>query len=98
MAKPSPTNDHYPCPPDIQEVHWQEWIASAIDGELAEINLVSLQGQAPYERLLENWQSDRVQPDAVWREINRRFGDNWVHGGWWCSGVDVMTGEDSNWG
>ena len=98
MAKPSPTNDHYPCPPDIQEVHWQEWIASAIDGELAEINLVSLQGKAPYERLLENWQSDRVQPDAVWREINRRFGDNWVHGGWWCSGVDVLTGEDSNWG
>jgi hypothetical protein len=78
--------------------HLEELKSSAIDGELAAINFASLEGQAPYERLLENWQSDRVQPDAVWREINRRFGDNWVHGGWWCSGVDVLTGEDSNWG
>jgi hypothetical protein len=85
--------------PHICENHWEEWIVgSAIDPEIAALNVESLNGQKPYESLLYNWESGKVHPDAIWREINRRFGDNWLHGGWWCSGVDVLTGEDANWG
>lgn len=81
--------------PEIQK----EWVeGSGVDPELTTLNVVSISGQAPYERLLYNWDSSKVHPDATWREINRRFGDNWGHGGWWCSGVDVLTGEDSSWG
>jgi hypothetical protein len=86
-------------PPHICQNHWDEWIvSSAIDPEIAALNLTTLNGQTPYERLLYNWESGRVHTDATWRQINRRFGDNWLDGGWWCSGVDVLTGEDSSWG
>ena len=86
-------------PSQIWKNHWDEWtIGSAVDPELTALNVASLRDQTPYECLLYNWESDKVHPDAIWREINRRFGDNWLHGGWWCSGVDVLTGEDSLWG
>jgi hypothetical protein len=68
-------------PDHICEKHWQEWIVSSgIDPEIAALNLTTLNGQTPYERLLYNWESGKVHPDAIWREINRRFGDNWRHG------------------
>jgi hypothetical protein len=86
-------------PPHILENHWHEWtVESGIDPELASLNLESIGGQIPYERLLNNWDSGKVQPDAVNREINKRFGDNWSDGGWWCSGINVLTGKDSPWG
>ncbi len=77
----------------------KEWAeGSGVDPELTALNVESINGQTPYERLLSNWESGKVHPDAIWREINRRFGDNWLHGGWWCSGVDALTGENANWG
>lgn len=77
----------------------KEWIeGSCVDEAIVHLNVESLEGYAPFERLLYNWESSKVHPDAINREINRRFGDNWFHGGWWCSGVDALTGEDSLWG
>jgi hypothetical protein len=77
----------------------KEWVeGSGVAEAIVELNVESVNGQTPYERLLCNWESGKVHPDAIWREINRRFGDNWLTGGWWCSGVDVLTGEDSLWG
>lgn len=77
----------------------KEWVeGSGVHPELTALNVESISGRVPYERLLYNWDSSKVHPDAIWREINRRFGDNWGHGGWWCSGIDVLTGEDSRWG
>ena len=86
-------------PPHIRQNHWEEWVSrSAIDPEVTALNLISLDGQTPYERLLYNWESGKVHTDATWRQINRRFGDNWLHGGWWSSGTDVLTGAESEWG
>lgn len=83
----------------ICDRHFTEWVeGSGVDSELTALNVESVSGQASYERLLYKWDSGKVHPDAVWREINRRFGDNWLHGGWWCSGIDVLTGENSRWG
>jgi hypothetical protein len=77
----------------------KEWVeGSGVDEAIVQLNVESINERTPYERLLYNWESGKVHPDAIWREINRRFGDNWLHGGWWCSGVDVLTGEDANWG
>src|SRR4028119_2478661 len=76
-----------------------EWIGgSGVDETIVSLNVESLEGYAPFERLLYNWESGKVHPDAINREMNRRFGDNWFHGGWWCSGIDVLTGEASDWG
>jgi len=81
-------------PLHIQKAHWDEWTTgSAIDKELTALNLQSISGRTPYEYLLYNWESGKVHPDAVSRKINRRFGNNWWHGGWWCGGA-----EDSQWG
>lgn len=86
-------------PIHIDQRHWDEWAASAVAPDLIALNLESISGQMPYQRLLYNWDSSgKVQPDAINREINRRFGDNWSYGGWWCSGRDVATGELSRWG
>jgi len=81
-------------PLHIQKAHWDEWTTgSAIDPELTSLNLESISEQTPYEYLLYNWESGKVHPDAVSRKINRRFGNNWWHGGWWCGGA-----SDSQWG
>jgi len=81
-------------PNHIQKNHWDEWTTgSAVDPELTSLNLESISEQTPYEYLLYNWKSGKVHPDAIWRKINRRFGNNWWHGGWWCSGA-----TDSQWG
>ncbi len=81
-------------PLHIQKAHWDEWTTgSAVDKELTALNLQSISEQIPYERLLYNWESGKVHPDAIARKMNRRFGDNWWDGGWWCYG-----GEDTDWG
>ncbi|MEQ8942968.1 MAG: plasmid replication protein, CyRepA1 family [Phycisphaerales bacterium] len=81
-------------PLHIQKNHWDEWtIGSAVDPELTALNLESISEHTPYEYLLYNWNSGKVHPDAIARKMNRRFGDNWWHGGWWCSGA-----TDSQWG
>ena len=81
-------------PLHIQKAHWDEWTTgSAVDKELTALNLQSISGRTPYEYLLYNWESGKVHPDAIARKMNRRFGNNWWDGGWWCSGA-----SDSEWG
>ncbi len=83
----------------IQESDWLEWIkGSAVDPELTSVNVVSLSGFEPYERLL------YALPDSE-RRNDGRIRDKWLRryshceqGGWWVSGVDILTGFDSQWG
>jgi hypothetical protein len=83
----------------IQESDWLEWIkGSAVDPELTSVNVVSLSGFEPYDHLL------YALPDSE-RRNDGRIRDKWLkryahceNGGWWVSGVDVLTGEDSQWG
>ena len=86
-------------PLHIKESHWNEWVIdSAVDPELTSLNVVSLSGFEPYDRLLYGL------PDSE-RRNGGRLRDKWLrryahteHGGWWCNGVDVLTGEDAVWG
>ena len=82
----------------IERKHLAEWIDSAVDPEIANLNVVSLKDFEPYDRLL------YALPDSE-RRNDGRLRDKWLrryahteHGGWWCSSVDVLTGEDSEWG
>ena len=85
--------------PHIEKSHWNEWVnLSAVDPELTSLNVVSLSGFEPYDRLL------YALPDSE-RRNDGRIRDKWLrryahteHGGWWCNGVDVLTGEDAIWG
>jgi len=78
--------------------HFQEWRSSAVDPEIIRLNVESLSGDAAYEALLYGLpNSERLN--------NGRLGTGWLRkyshledGGWFCSGVDVLTGGPSPWG
>jgi len=84
-------------PPHICDRHWQEWEASAVDPELIGLNLVSLDGYAPYERLFYSDSIKRLNTGRLPGWILKKYSHIEV-GGWWSSGVDPATGEDELWG
>jgi hypothetical protein len=80
------------------EKHCSEWIqGSAIDPELTALNLVSLDGQAPYERLFYSEKIKRLNTGRLPSWILNKY-SHLEKGGWWCNGVDPITGHDCLWG
>ncbi|GAB4238367.1 MAG: hypothetical protein Kow0049_24980 [Stanieria sp.] len=77
--------------------HQLEWQASCVDEELTNLNVIPLNGFSPSEYLLYS--------DAIPRRNDGRVTEGFLQlyahtaeGGWWCSGVDVLTGEEDLWG
>ena len=75
----------------------REWQASGVDRELTHLNVVSLEGASPAEYLLYS--------NSIPRRNDGRISDGFLQryahtdaGGWWCSGIDVLTGEEDIWG
>ena len=77
--------------------YWDEWIESAIAPEMIIANLIPV-GRNEAHGLYEIFTPDpykvtkRVQPDAQWRALDKRFGKNWNDGGWFCQSVDPRGG------
>lgn len=77
--------------------HLWEWKASGVDEELTELNVVSLQGTSPAEYLLYSNSIPRRNDGRVSEGFLQRY----AHidaGGWWCSGIDLLSGEEDIWG
>ena len=75
----------------------REWRASCVDEELTRLNVVSLQGLSPAEYLL---YSDAI-PRRNDGRVSEGFLQRYAHlasGGWWCSGIDILTGDEAVWG
>ena len=75
----------------------EEWSASGVDKELTRLNVVPLEGIAASEYLLYS--------DAIPRRNDGRISETFLQlyshtgeGGWWCSGIDLLTGEEDVWG
>jgi hypothetical protein len=75
----------------------QEWKASCVDEELTRLNVVALNGLSPAEYLLYS--------DGISRRNDGRISENFLQrythladGGWWCSGINILTGEEDVWG
>ncbi len=75
----------------------QEWQQSCVDPELIQLNVISLEGDRPLDYLLYS--------DALPRRNDGRLGDSYLQryqhteaGGWWCSGVDILTGKERSLG
>jgi hypothetical protein len=78
--------------------HRAEWIqGSAIDPEVTRLNLTSLDGTAPYERLFYSDQIKRLNAGRLPGWVLKKY-SHIEKGGWWASGVDPLTGEDELWG
>ncbi len=85
-------------PAHIQQSHWDEWvIGSAIDPDLTALNLHSLSGTTPHDYLLYSDKLPRRNDGRLAQGILRQY-RHLEAGGWWCSGLDPLTGEDSLWG
>ncbi len=82
---------------NFEQSHWQEWNESAIDPEIALLNFKSLDGNLPYEYLLYSPKISR-RNDGRLRDGEMRRYAHLANGGWWCSGINILTGEDSLWG
>ncbi len=72
------------------EKHVKEWSDSAVAQSIINLNVVSLSGVEPYERLFYGLPNSERRNDG-------RVRDKWLkryahceHGGWWVSGVDVL--------
>lgn len=82
----------------IEPNHLKQWLESIVDREIIALNVRSLSGSIPCEYLL--YGLDKTQ-----RRNDGRLKDYWLKkyrhledGGWWCSGINLLTGEDSQWG
>ena len=78
--------------------HRAEWIqGSAIDPEVTALNMVSLEGSAPYERLFYSESIKRLNAGRLPTWILKKY-SHIEQGGWWSAGIDPLTGEDELWG
>ncbi len=82
----------------IHPQNFAEWLNSAVDPDLIRLNVLSLEGTTPLEYLL------YALPHTE-RRNDGRLRDKWLkkythteHGGWWCSGVDILTLAAAEWG
>lgn len=97
----------------LKPSHFQEWRSSAVHPDIIGLNVESLEANAALgrdaalERLTDNAceaigedqkypQSYQYETSKV-SEILNRYKDMSSEG-WWCSGVDILTGEPSQWG
>ncbi len=77
--------------------HLQEWQASCVDEQLTQLNVTALEGYGAPEHLFYSDDLPRRNDGRVTTEILKRY-EHTEHGGWWCSGIDILTGENDMWG
>ncbi len=74
-----------------------EWTESGVDQELTELNVIPLQGYRPLDYLLYSDTLPRLNTGRVSDPILKRY-QHLYAGGWWCSGIDILTGNPDLWG
>ena len=91
----------------LKASHFQEWRSSAVDPEIISLNVESLSGDTALERLTENAieaigkgqkvpHSYQYATSPVAKILNSY--KDMSSEGWWSSGIDILTGEPSQWG
>ena len=77
--------------------HLVEWEKSCVDDKLTSLNVTPLQGTLPLDYLLYSDNLPRRNDGRVSNHILKQY-EHTQEGGWWCSGVDLLTGETDLWG
>ncbi|XLQ11532.1 MAG: DUF3854 domain-containing protein [cyanobacterium endosymbiont of Epithemia adnata isolate EadnSB Bon19] len=77
--------------------HRQEWQNSGVDEQLINLNVTALEGTSPLEYLFYSDALPRRNDGRVNNSMLRRY-KHTERGGWWCSGVDLLTGGEDLWG
>ena len=76
-------------PTNANPKHYQEWLASGVDPAIFLENVLSLEGQAPYDYLLYSDLIPRRNDGRVAQWVLNRY-THVEQGGWWCSGEDLV--------
>ena len=82
----------------VLPAHLQDWSKSGVDQKLACLNIISVSGDNAYEKLLYGLDGSARRNDGRLRDYYINKYKHLDYGGWWCSGIDVLTGKDSEWG
>ena len=77
--------------------HLSEWKTSCVDEELTRLNVIPLNGSCPSEYLLYSDAIPRRNDGRVSEGFLQRYAHT-TEGGWWCSGMDILTGKEDLWG
>jgi hypothetical protein len=85
-------------PDHIQPSHWQEWLDSGIAPQIIAANLISLEGDRPFEYLCSAPGLPRTNTGRLTSSILKRY-SHIEAGGWWCNGLDPeKSWEPMTWG
>ena len=94
----APRKREISTPPEWIEVnHWEEWDRSEVDPGIISLNVESLYGDEVYDKLLISPKIQRRNDGRASEKYLRRYRPL-EDGGFWVSGIDVLTWEDSLWG
>ena len=74
-----------------------EWGNSCVDDQLTSLNVVPLNGSCPLDYLLYADGLPRRNDGRVSYQMLKRY-EHTEQGGWWCSGIDLLTGNEDLWG
>ena len=77
--------------------HILEWNVSCVDEELTRLNVIPLNGSCPSEYLLYSDAIPRRNDGRISEGFLQRY-EHTTEGGWWCSGIDILSGEEDLWG
>jgi hypothetical protein len=80
-------------PDHINAVHWQEWENSGIAPQIIAANLVSLEGDLPFDRLCSAPGIARTNSGRLTTAVLKRY-SHIEAGGWWCNGLDPEQAWD----
>jgi hypothetical protein len=75
----------------------REWRESGVDDELIRLNVRPLQGEEVSDYLLYSDELPRRNDGRISQPILQQYA-HLEAGGWWCSGIDILTGEPDLWG
>jgi hypothetical protein len=74
-----------------------EWNASCVDDKLTRLNVTSLSGDRAYDYLFYSDGLPRRNDGRIRDAYLKRY-QHIEQGGWWCSGIDLLTGDEDAWG
>ncbi|MFM1843000.1 MAG: hypothetical protein RLZZ490_1738, partial [Cyanobacteriota bacterium] len=81
----------------ISDSHQKELLGSAIVPEIISLNFLSVGSDEAYDLLFYSPDLERTNTGGLTTTVIQQY----VHleyGGWWCSGLNALTLEDSMWG
>jgi hypothetical protein len=81
----------------VKPHHYQEWCDSGVHPDIIRLNVKSLESDSAYDAILYGDDLPRRNDGRLTESILRRYA-HLEYGGWFCNGINPLSGDDSLWG